>query len=152
MSILPFPVHYRPVNFVRPPFSFPDPPPERKLRDYPDGQPERYMYLWTYDEIAPRITVDCLATLRNFPTPQAASPGAKLKPTPAAKNRGHLPTYIANSKYPATLSKVMKTAHDKLGIFHKHPPRAFEYPWIIEHIPQTTGLVIDLGAGLSPFP
>ncbi len=159
------PGQYRPVNFLLPPFEFPQPSAGRKLRDYPDGQPERYMYLWTRDQLVEVLTPRKISELRNFPppAPKPAPPKTATATEPAISPHlvlmerarhanSHLPTYFEASKYPGTLSEIIRLSFDRLGFFTRHPPRAFEYPWIVEHIPKTSGLVIDLGAGLSPVP
>lgn len=46
------PGQFRPVNLLSPPFSLPEPAPNWRLRDFPDGTPERYMMLWTREQIS----------------------------------------------------------------------------------------------------
>ncbi len=147
---LAIPGQYRPVNFLKPPFGFPEPDSSRKLRDYPDGQRERYMYLWTRDEIETALTPRALSQLRTS-SAEVTKPGGDQVGQAVQVNQ-HLLKYIDASDHPETLSKVIATSYDKLGFFTKHAPRAFEYPWIVEHIPVASRMVIDLGAGLSPVP
>lgn len=41
----------------------------------------------------------------------------------------------------------------EFGFFSSHPPRKYEYSWILEQMEnRTPGKVIDIGAGISPVP
>lgn len=51
------------------------------------------------------------------------------------------------------IREVIVTSQDRLGFFTQHPPRLFEYPWIVAQLIGDTPIhAADLGAGVSPVP
>lgn len=65
-------------------------------------------------------------------------------------------SYIAQytQQFPESrnLAKIAQKSIDRLGFFSRHPPRAFEYPWVCDKIDNADGVAVDIGAGLSPMP
>lgn len=51
------------------------------------------------------------------------------------------------------IDRVIATSRDRLGFFTAHPPRLFEYPWMLETLTKLgCRSVADFGAGVSPIP
>ncbi|WP_420394207.1 methyltransferase domain-containing protein [Acuticoccus sp.] len=64
----------------------------------------------------------------------------------------HVAAYRALVPNPFALDYLVELSMRTLGFFTDHAPRAWEYPVVLERALATSGLVIDLGAGLSPLP
>lgn len=151
------PGSYRAVNLLEPPFEFSPPAPENIIRDYPDGAPERYMYLWPKEEYIKFMTPSIIQQVRNYKAPlkprlrMTGEKGRRTSEDQESKDLG-LAYYREMSSFGSLLDECIATSREKLGFFSNHLPRAYEYPIILEAVSKSIGPIIDLGAGLSPLP
>jgi 2-polyprenyl-3-methyl-5-hydroxy-6-metoxy-1,4-benzoquinol methylase len=138
----------RDVNLEIEPFGFVLPPDGRRIPDWVDGFPERYLYLFPGDAFRAqaRAILDRVDASRGRPA-SGAGPATPLDAPPR-----HHSAYRARFPHLA-IDPLIETSRERLGFFSSHAPRMFEYPWMLETLTDLgVTSCADFGAGVSPVP
>lgn len=143
----------RQVNLELEPFAFSLPPQGRKIPDWVKGFPQRYLYLFPGDD----FRAQARAILeRNGRTPQLPAPSGKARSARPSRSLDTPPQHYSayRNRFPdLPVQTVIDTSREKLGFFSSHPPRLFEYPWILKTMAELESRACaDFGAGVSPIP